>query len=95
MLRMNQIDQIKEHQRRGLGPQEIAGRLKLNRKTVAKYIKVEDFNGTLMGKKASESKPDPWKPKIDAWLAVCRCLNILFVSTPVFIKFRKLFLEFF
>ena len=27
MLRMNQIDQIKELQRQGLGPQEIAGRL--------------------------------------------------------------------
>ncbi|MDW7762031.1 MAG: hypothetical protein SCM96_15500 [Acidobacteriota bacterium] len=28
MLRMNQIDQIKELQRQGLGPQEIAGRLR-------------------------------------------------------------------
>jgi hypothetical protein len=44
MLRMNQIDEIKELQRQGLGPQEIAGRLKLNRKTAAKYMKVEDFN---------------------------------------------------
>ena len=43
MLRMNQIDEIKELQRQGLGPQEIAGRLKLNRKTAAKYMKVEDF----------------------------------------------------
>lgn len=40
MLRMNQIDQIKELQRQGLGPQEIAGRLNLNRKTVAKYMEV-------------------------------------------------------
>ena len=32
---MNQIDEIKELQRQGLGPQEIAGRLKLNRKTAA------------------------------------------------------------
>jgi orotate phosphoribosyltransferase-like protein len=38
---MNQIDQIKELQRQGLGPQEIAGRLSLNRKTVAKYIEGE------------------------------------------------------
>jgi DNA-binding CsgD family transcriptional regulator len=36
MLRMNQIDEIKELQRHGLGPQEIAGRLNLNRKTVAR-----------------------------------------------------------
>jgi transposase len=69
MLRMNQIDQIKELQRQGLGPQEIGGRLNLNRKTVAKYMKVEDFNGGLPGKKASVSKLDPWKPKIDEWLA--------------------------
>jgi transposase len=69
MLRMNQIDEIKELQRQGLGPQEIAGRLNLNRKTVAKYMKVEDFNGTLLGKRASVSKLDLWKPKIDEWLA--------------------------
>jgi hypothetical protein len=35
---MNQIDEIKELQRQGLGPQEIAGRLKLDRKTAAKYM---------------------------------------------------------
>jgi orotate phosphoribosyltransferase-like protein len=52
---MNQIDEIKELQRQGLGSQEIAGRLKLNRKTVAKYMKVEDFNGSLLGKKVSAS----------------------------------------
>ena len=69
MLRMNQIDEIKELQRQGLGPKEIAGRLNLDRKTVAKYMKVEDFNGVLSGKKASVSKLDPWKPKIDEWLA--------------------------
>jgi transposase len=69
MLRMNQIDQIKELQRQGLGPQEIAGRLSLNRKTVAKYMKVEDFNGRAWGERVSVSKLDPWKPKIDEWLA--------------------------
>jgi transposase len=65
---MNQIDEIKELQRQGLGPQEIAGRLNLDRKTVAKYMRVEDFNGALSRKKASVSKLDPWKPKIDEWL---------------------------
>jgi transposase len=68
MLRMNQIDQIKELQRQGLGPKEVASRLKLNRKTVAKYMKVEDFGGSPLGKKAPASKLDPWKPKIDEWL---------------------------
>lgn len=69
MLRMNQIDEIKELQRQGLGPQEIAGRLSLNRKTVAKYMKAEDFNGGFLGKKTATSKLDPWKQKIDEWLA--------------------------
>ena len=69
MLRMNQIDEIKQLQRQGLGPQEIAGRLNLNRKTAARYMKVEDFNGSPLGKRASASKLDPWKPKIDEWLA--------------------------
>ena len=69
MLRMNQIDEIKELQRQGRGPQEIASRLNLNRKTVAKYMRIEDFDGALSGKKASVSKLDHWKPKIDEWLA--------------------------
>lgn len=69
MLRMNQIDEIKELQRQGLGPQEIAGRLSLNRKTVAKYMKAEDFNGGFLSKKTAASKLDPWKQKIDEWLA--------------------------
>ena len=70
MLRMNQIDEIKQLQRQGLGPQEIAGRLNLNRKTVARYMKVEDFNGSPLGKRASASKLDPWKPKIDEQIAI-------------------------
>jgi transposase len=65
---MNQIDQIKELQRQGLGSWAIAGRMKLDRKTVAKYMKVDDFNGPSQGKKASVSKLDLWKPKIDEWL---------------------------
>jgi transposase len=69
MLRMNQVDQIKELQRQGLGPQEIASRLKLNRKTVAKFMKVEDFNGSFPSPRSTASKLDPWKPKIDEWLA--------------------------
>ena len=32
-------------------------------------MKVEDFNGSLPGKRAPASKLDPWKPKIDEWLA--------------------------
>jgi len=68
MLRMNQLDQIKDLQRRGLGPQEIAGRLNLDRKTVAKYMKVEDFNGQSRSQRDLASKLDLWKSKIDEWL---------------------------
>ena len=68
MLRMNQVDQIKELQRQGLGSQEISSRLKIDRKTVAKYMREEDFNEKAQEKSASASKLDPWKPIIDGWL---------------------------
>ncbi|MBM3284787.1 MAG: IS21 family transposase [Candidatus Aminicenantes bacterium] len=68
MLRMNQIDQIKELQRQGLGPQEISERLNLDRKTVAKYMCIDDFNSVDWIKKNTVSKLDPWKLKIDEWL---------------------------
>ena len=68
MLQMNQIDQIKELQRQGLGSLEIAGRLKIDRKTVAKYMREEDFNEKAQEKRAPASKLDPWKPIIDGWL---------------------------
>ncbi len=59
MLRMNQIDQIKDLQRQGLGSQEIASRLYLNRKTVAKYMGEEDVNGQPWAPKTAASKLDP------------------------------------
>jgi len=65
---MNQIDQIKDLQRQGLGSREIASRLNIDRKTVAKYMGEEDFNGQAWVKKAAVSKLDPWKEKIDEWL---------------------------
>jgi len=59
MLRMNQIDQIKELQRQGLGSQEIPARLNIDRKTAAKYMGEEDFSGPAWVKKAAVSKLDP------------------------------------
>ncbi|MBE3117298.1 MAG: hypothetical protein IMZ50_00905, partial [Candidatus Atribacteria bacterium] len=61
-------NQIKELQRQGLGSLEIAGRLKIDRKTVAKYMREEDFNERAQEKRAPASKLDPWKPVIDGWL---------------------------
>jgi hypothetical protein len=68
MLRMNQVDQIKELQRQGVGPQEIGERLRLNRKTVARYMAREDFDRGLVAKPAISSRLDPFKAKIEEWL---------------------------
>ena len=44
MLQMDQIDVIKELQREGFGPTDIASRLGFDRKTVSKYMDREDFS---------------------------------------------------
>ena len=69
MLHMNQIDQVKDLQRQGFGPCEIAERLGINRKTTAKYMKQEDFSAPAELQAPLPSKLDPWKPTIDQWLA--------------------------
>jgi len=69
MLHMNQIDQVKDLQRQGLGPCEIAERLGINRKTTAKYMKQEDFSAPAELQAPLPSKLDPWKSIIDQWLA--------------------------
>jgi hypothetical protein len=43
MLKMSQIETIKDLQGKGLGPVAIVERLQLDRKTVSKYIVVETF----------------------------------------------------
>lgn len=68
MLRMNQVDQIKELQRQGVGPQEIGRRLSLNRKTVARYMAREDYEREVAAKSTAVSRLDPFKPKIEEWL---------------------------
>lgn len=68
MLRMNQVDQIKDLQRQGLGPQEIGSRLRIDRKTVARYMARDDFRQALVPKTPANSRLDPFKPKIDEWL---------------------------
>ncbi len=68
MLNMNQVDQIKELQRQGMGPQEIGQRLKLNRKTVSRYMAREDYAAAMYHKSPGASRLDPFKAKIDEWL---------------------------
>lgn len=65
---MNQVDQIKELQRQGLGPKEIGSRLRINRKTVARYMARDDYDQPVVAKTSMVSRLDPFKEKIDEWL---------------------------
>jgi transposase len=68
MIGMNQIDQIKELQRQGYGPKEIAARLGIDRKTSSKYMLQEDYSASVNEQKQLPSKLDRWKPQIEQWL---------------------------
>ena len=68
MIGMNQIDQIKELQRQGYGPKEIAERLGIDRKTSSKYMLQEDYSASLKEQRQLPSKLDRWKPQIEKWL---------------------------
>jgi IS30 family transposase len=68
MLRMNQVDQIKELQRQGIGPTEIGARLRINRKTVTRYMTRDDFDREAAVATPSVSRLDPFKAKIEEWL---------------------------
>lgn len=65
---MNRIDQIKDLQRLGYGPKEIASRLGIDRKTTAKYMQTEDYSDGVVKRKELPSKLDPWKERIEQWL---------------------------
>lgn len=66
---MSQIETIKDLQAKGFGPVEIAERLKLNRKTVSKYMATEEFEGKSEREQIElPSKLDPFKPLIQQWL---------------------------
>ena len=50
---------------------QIASETGLNRKTISKYVDMEDFNSpppTPASSEVHESKLDPFKPLIDEWL---------------------------
>jgi len=65
---MKQIETIKELQRNGKGVCDIAESLRIDRKTVNKYMSQDDFEIRLSELKKYPSKLDAWKPIIDAWL---------------------------
>jgi len=65
---MKQIEAIKEMQNKGFGPCEISEKLSVDRKTISKYMKQEDFASQLSPQKECSSKLDTWNEIIDAWL---------------------------
>jgi transposase len=69
---MDQIHHITEmFYQQGKNISEISSETGLNRKTVSKYVDMEDFNSphpTIAAEECHISKLDPFKPLIDEWL---------------------------
>jgi len=65
---MTQIEMVKELQAKGFGPVEIASRLRIDRKTVRKYMQQEDFSPSRSQTRVVASKLDPYKETILSWL---------------------------
>ncbi|WDL98474.1 IS21 family transposase [Alicyclobacillus sp. ALC3] len=65
---MGQIELVKEMQAKGLGPVEISNRLRIDRKTVRKYMQQEDFSPNHREVRIVPSKLDPYKETILSWL---------------------------
>jgi transposase len=70
MLKMSQIDTIKNMWREGRSKAEIKEVTGLDRKTISKYINKEDFSEgpEMYAKEQRGSKLDPYKPIIDEYL---------------------------
>ena len=68
MLNMPQIDSIKNACANGDRVSEIARNLGYDRKTVRKYLQVEDFTEAIPRKETRVSILDPYKAVIDQWL---------------------------
>jgi len=96
MLTMNQIDEIKELQRQGYGPLEVSKRLGINRKTVSRYMKQEDFEPDGLKLSPKPSKFDPWKQEVDGWLEEDRRMRFKQRHTAkrVFARLRELHADF-
>lgn len=69
MLKMSQVNYIRDLSNSGYRIAEISKKLKLDRKTVRKYLNQEDFSPTPPVKHPVPSKLDSYKPKILEWLA--------------------------
>ena len=69
MLKMSSVNDIRDLSNSGYRIAEISKQLKLDRKTVQKYLNQEDFSPTPPVRHPAPSKLDPYKPKILEWLA--------------------------
>ncbi|MCQ1533954.1 hypothetical protein [Mitsuokella jalaludinii] len=69
MLKMSQVNYIRDLSNSGYRIAEISKKLEVDRKTVRKYLSQEDFSPTPPVKQPAPSKLDPYKPKILEWLA--------------------------
>ena len=69
MLKMSQVNYIRDLSNSGYRIAEISKKLKLDRKTVRKYLGQKDFSPTPLVKHPAPSKLDSYKPKILEWLA--------------------------
>ena len=69
---MDQIHHIREmYYQQDKNISQIASETGLNRKTISKYVDMEDFNSpppTPASSEVHESKLDSFKPLIDEWL---------------------------
>jgi transposase len=68
MLKMTQIDCIKEMQAKRLKQSEICEKLDLDPKTVRKYMKHENYSPLPPAKRINPSKLEPYKPAIEDML---------------------------
>src|SRR5690554_1186324 len=68
MLKMSQINHIKDLARTGHTVSEIARQLNLDPKTVRKYIEKKDFSPRMEEPKYKRSILDPYMETIDQWL---------------------------
>ncbi len=71
---MSRIEMIKELQAKGLGPVAISERLRINRKTVSRYMAMEDFEESRPEQKMDRfSKLDSFKPLIrEGWKKIAK-----------------------
>ena len=68
MLNMSQVNDIKDLAREGKRIGEISKKLKVDPKTIRKYLNKTDFSPTATAPKKKGSVLDPYKETIDSWL---------------------------